>query len=50
MRMAGKSVDIETFERMPAVKAVLVQSVPAIVAQHIVNKQVVTDYTIGAAE
>ena len=24
--------------------------VPAIVAQHIVNKQVVTDYTIGAAE
>ena len=33
MRMAGKSVDIETFERMPAAKAVLVQSVPAIVAQ-----------------
>jgi hypothetical protein len=24
--------------------------VPAIVAQHIVNKQVVTEYTIGAAE
>ena len=33
MRMAGKNVDIETFERMPAAKAVLVQSVPAIVAQ-----------------
>ena len=26
------------------------EKVPAIVAQHIVNKQVVTDYTIGAAE
>ena len=25
-------------------------AVPTIVAQHIVNKQVVTDYTIGAAE
>jgi hypothetical protein len=24
--------------------------VPTIVAQHIVNKQVVTEYTIGAAE
>ena len=31
--MAGKNVDIETFERMPAARAVLVQSVPAIVAQ-----------------
>ena len=26
------------------------EKVPAIVTQHIVNKQVVTDYTIGAAE
>ena len=26
------------------------EKVPTIVAQHIVNKQVVTDYTIGAAE
>ena len=26
------------------------EKVPSIVAQHIVNKQVVTDYTIGAAE
>ena len=26
------------------------EKVPAIVAQHIVNKQVVTEYTIGAAE
>ena len=33
-----------TYVRMTADK------VPTIVAQHIVNKQVVTDYTIGAAE
>lgn len=26
------------------------EKVPTVVAQHIVNKQVVTDYTIGAAE
>ena len=26
------------------------EKVPTIVAQHIINKQVVTDYTIGAAE
>ena len=26
------------------------EKVPAVVAQHLVNKQVVTDYTIGAAE